>query len=148
VSHTPVEMGPARRKHKRPYRSRAAGVSYHSRTAGRRAGPAWLRPETPEEVALTQEEVSRANPLWGAPRIHSELPKLRLTVSQATVSKYMLRRRRPPSQAWRTFYSRRRLVHFDVTEHPTAEWTARPHSTIPRATFPPRSGSHAPACSP
>ena len=101
-------------------------------------------------------QMSRANPLWGAPRIHGELLKLGLTVSQATVSKYMVRPRRPPSQAWRTFlknhapdlmaldfftvptatfrvlfvlvvltYSRRRLVHFNVTEHPTAEWTAR-----------------------
>src|SRR5207247_753014 len=39
--------------------------------------------------------MSRANPLWGAPRIHGELLKLGLTVSQATVSKYMLRPRRP-----------------------------------------------------
>jgi len=100
--------------------------------------------------------MSRANPLWGAPRIHGELRKLGLAVSQATVSKYMLRPGRPPSQAWQTFlknhagdligvgflhgadgdvsgairarpadHSRRRLVHFNVTEHPTAEWTAR-----------------------
>src|SRR2546427_2093396 len=47
--------------------------------------------------------MSRANPLWGAPRIHGELLKLGLTVSQATVSKYMLRPRRPPSQAWGVF---------------------------------------------
>ncbi len=47
--------------------------------------------------------MSRADPLWGAPRIHGELLKLGLTVSQATVSKYMFRSRRPPSQAWRTF---------------------------------------------
>jgi putative transposase len=47
--------------------------------------------------------MSHANPLWGAPRIPGELLKLGLTVSQATVSKYMLRPRRPPSQVWRTF---------------------------------------------
>src|SRR5947207_10448273 len=47
--------------------------------------------------------MSRANPLWGAPRIHGELLKLGLTVSQATVSKYMLRPRRPPAPTWRTF---------------------------------------------
>jgi putative transposase len=102
--------------------------------------------------------MSRANLLWGAPRIHGELLKLGLTVSQATVSKYMLRPRLSPSpsQAWGTFlknhaqelialdfftvptatfrvlfvlvvlsHGRRRLVHFNVTEHPTAEWTAR-----------------------
>jgi len=45
----------------------------------------------------------RANPLWGAPRIHGELLKLGLDVSEATVSKYMIRDRRPPSQTWRTF---------------------------------------------
>src|SRR2546422_4025141 len=100
--------------------------------------------------------MSRANPLWGAPRIHGELLKLGLTVSQATVSKYMPRQRRPPSQVWRTFlknhaqdlialdfftvptatfrvlfvlvvlsHGRRRLRHFNITEHPTAEWTGR-----------------------
>ncbi len=44
-----------------------------------------------------------ANLLWGAPRIHGELLKLRIEVSQATVAKYIVRRRRTPSQNWRTF---------------------------------------------
>ena len=43
------------------------------------------------------------NPLWGAPRIHGELMKLGFDVAQASVSKYMLRRRGPPSQGWKTF---------------------------------------------
>ena len=43
------------------------------------------------------------NPLWGAPRIHGELLKLGLELAEFTVSKYMIRRRRPPSQSWRTF---------------------------------------------
>jgi transposase InsO family protein len=43
------------------------------------------------------------NPLWGAPRIHGELLKLGLTVAQSTVSKYMLRGRRPHSQGWKMF---------------------------------------------
>ena len=47
--------------------------------------------------------ISRANSLWGAPRIHGELLKVGLTVSQATVSKYMVRHRGSPSQAWRAF---------------------------------------------
>jgi putative transposase len=47
--------------------------------------------------------MSQANPLWGAPRIHGELQKLGIVVRQSTVAKYMLRRRRPPSQTWRTF---------------------------------------------
>jgi transposase InsO family protein len=47
--------------------------------------------------------MAAANPLWGAPRIHGELLKLGLDISQATVARYMPRRRRPPSPAWRTF---------------------------------------------
>jgi putative transposase len=43
------------------------------------------------------------NPLWGAPRIHGELRKLGITVSQSTVAKYIGHRRPPPSQTWRTF---------------------------------------------
>jgi putative transposase len=95
-------------------------------------------------------------PGMGSRAVHGELLKLGVTVSQATVSKYMRRPRRPPSQAWRTLlknhaknlialdfvtaptatfrvlfgfvvlsHGRRRLVHFNVTEHPAAEWTAR-----------------------
>jgi transposase InsO family protein len=98
----------------------------------------------------------RANPLWGAPRIHGELLKLGIDVSEATVSKYMVKRRGPPSQTWRTFldnhgkeiialdfftvptatfrilfvliilsHDRRRILHVNVTAHPTAVWTAR-----------------------
>jgi putative transposase len=113
--------------------------------------------------------MSRANPLWGAPRIHGELQKLGLEISQATVSKYLVRHRAPPSQTWRTFltnhvqtlvsvdfftvptvtfkvlfvfvilaHHRRRVVHFNVTDAPTAQWTAQeiveafPWDTAPR----------------
>jgi putative transposase len=48
-------------------------------------------------------EMSTANPLWGAPRIHGELLKLGISVSESTVAKYMRRHPRPPSQTWRTF---------------------------------------------
>jgi transposase InsO family protein len=48
-------------------------------------------------------DVSLANPLWGAPRIHGELLKLGIDVGQTTVAKYMARRRGPPSQGWKTF---------------------------------------------
>jgi len=41
--------------------------------------------------------------LWGAPRIHGELLKLGIEVAQSTVSKYMAKGRRPPSQSWWTF---------------------------------------------
>ena len=44
-----------------------------------------------------------ANPLWGAPRIHGELLKLGIDIGQTSVAKYMARRRKPPSQGWKTF---------------------------------------------
>jgi transposase InsO family protein len=47
--------------------------------------------------------MSQENPLWGAPRIHGELLKLGFELAESTVSKYMIRRRHPPSQSWRTF---------------------------------------------
>jgi putative transposase len=100
--------------------------------------------------------MSRENARWGAPRIHGELLKLGIEVGQTSVVKYMVKRRKPPSQTWRTFldnhvktlvsvdfftvptirfqilyvflvlaHERRRIVHFAVTSHPTAEWTAQ-----------------------
>jgi len=67
--------------------------------------------------------MSSANPLSGAPRIHGELLKLGITVSQATVSKYMLRPRRPPSQAWRTFLKNHAqdLIALDFFTVPTKD---------------------------
>jgi hypothetical protein len=47
--------------------------------------------------------MSVANPLWGAPRIHGELLKVGIVVGQTTVAKYRARRRRSPSQGWKTF---------------------------------------------
>jgi transposase InsO family protein len=61
------------------------------------------RPKTPAETRQLVREMSIANPLWGAPRIHGELLKLGIEVGQTTVAKYMAKRRRPPSQGWRTF---------------------------------------------
>jgi putative transposase len=61
------------------------------------------RPSVPQEVRALIRTIAEANPLWGAPRIHGELLKLGIQVSQATVAKYMRRRSRPPSQSWRTF---------------------------------------------
>jgi transposase InsO family protein len=49
--------------------------------------------------------ISVDNPLWGAPRIHGELLKLGFEVAQSSVAKYMVKRRGPPSQRWRTFLS-------------------------------------------
>ena len=61
------------------------------------------RPRVPLEVRQLIREMSLANPLWGAPRIHGELLKLGIDVGQTSVAKYMARHRRPPSQGWRTF---------------------------------------------
>src|ERR1700721_2338033 len=57
------------------------------------------RPTVPLEI----RKLSIANPLWGAPRIHGELLKLGVGIGQTSVAKYMVRRRDPPSQGWRTF---------------------------------------------
>jgi transposase InsO family protein len=61
------------------------------------------RPTVSRDVRALIRTMSEANPLWGAPRIHGELLKLRINVSQASVAKYMVRRDKPPSQSWRTF---------------------------------------------
>jgi len=47
--------------------------------------------------------MSFANPLWGAPRIHGEFLKLGFDISQRSVARLMPRRRKPPSQSWKTF---------------------------------------------
>ncbi len=59
--------------------------------------------EIPRDLRDLIREMSLANPLWGAPRIHGELLKLGIEVAQSTVTKYMVRCRRPPSQSWKTF---------------------------------------------
>jgi hypothetical protein len=55
------------------------------------------------EIRRLIREMSVANPLWGAPRIHGELLKLGIEIGQTSVAKYMARRRGPPSQGWKTF---------------------------------------------
>jgi putative transposase len=133
----------------------------------RRNGPG--RPAVAPEIRALIRQMSKATPLWGAPRIHGELQKLGVEISQAAVSKYVVRHRRPPSQTWRTFldnhlgnlvsvdffvvptvlfkvlfvfvvlaHERRRVVHINVTDAPTAQWTAQqlveafPWQTAPR----------------
>ena len=61
------------------------------------------RPSVDREVRDLIWQMSSANPLWGAPRIHGELLKLGIEVGQATVAKYMVRRRGAPSPTWRSF---------------------------------------------
>jgi putative transposase len=114
------------------------------------------RPSINREVRDLIRQMNRANPLWSAPRIHGELLKLGIEVSQATVAKYMVRRAGTPSPTWRSFlrnqidgiaaidmfvtvsvsfrllyvmivlaHDRRKIVRFDVTEHPTAAWLSQ-----------------------
>src|SRR6195256_85534 len=127
------------------------------------------RPPVPKDVRELIRKMSRENPLWGAPRIHGELLKLGVDIGETSVGKYIVRKRKPPSQTWRTFlenhvktmvsidfftvptirfqvlyvflvlaHERRRIVHFNVTAHPTAEWTVQqlreafPFDQVPR----------------
>lgn len=55
----------------------------------------------PQEVRNLIRMMSRNNPRWGAPRIHGELLKLGIEITEPTVAKYMVRHSRPPSQTWR-----------------------------------------------
>jgi hypothetical protein len=61
------------------------------------------RPKRPVEIRQLIREISLANPLWGAPRIHGELLMIGIDVGQTTVAKYLARWRKPPSQGWKTF---------------------------------------------
>jgi putative transposase len=82
------------------------------------------RPSIPRDVRQLIRTMARANPSWGAPRIHGELLKLGIAVSQATVAKYMPRHRRPPSQTWRTF----------LTNH-VGQITAADFFVVPTVTY-------------
>ncbi len=114
------------------------------------------RHRTTTDIRNLVKTMAEANVGWGAPRIHGELLKLGIEVSERTVSRLIPKRSTAPSQTWRTFldnhvrdlvsidfftvptarlrvlfvfivlsYERRRVVHFNVTEHPTAAWTAQ-----------------------
>jgi putative transposase len=82
------------------------------------------RPTVPADVRTLIRTMAQANPRWGAPRIHGELLKLGVEVCQATVAKYMMRQRRPPSQTWRTFLRNHigQIVAADFFVVPTATY--------------------------
>jgi len=127
------------------------------------------RPVISREVRDLIRKMCRENPFWGAPRIHGKRLKLGIDIGESSVSKYMVRCRKPPSQTWRTFlknhtkqlvsidfftvptirfqvlyvflvlaHDRRRILHSNVTAHPTAEWTGQqlreafPFDQLPR----------------
>ena len=73
------------------------------------------RPAVSAEVRSLIKQMAEANPTWGAPRIHGELLKLGIEISERTVSRLMPRQRKPPSQSWRTFLDNhfRELVAID-----------------------------------
>jgi hypothetical protein len=77
-----------------------AGFRCYWRWKSRRRGG---RPQIEIELRALIRQISTENQLWGAPRIHGELLKLGFSVAQSTVAKYMVKRRGPPSQGWRTF---------------------------------------------
>ena len=79
------------------------------------------RPSTAAAIRTLVDRMGAANPLWGAPRIHGELVKLGIAVSERTVSRLLRRRRRPPSQTWRTFLTNHvtSLVSMDFFTVPT-----------------------------
>jgi hypothetical protein len=61
------------------------------------------RPSVNPEIIALIKKMAQANPFWGAPRIQGELLKLRIEVSERTVSRLLPKGRRPPSQTWRSF---------------------------------------------
>jgi putative transposase len=82
------------------------------------------RPTVAAEIRALIKQMAQANPLWGAPRIHGELQKLGIEISERTVSRLIPRRRKPPSQTWRTFL-----------DNHLGEIYAIDFFTVPTATF-------------
>ena len=124
---------------------------WHSRPRGG-------RPQITAELRSLVRRLADENPDWGAPKIHGELWKLGLTVSERSVARYLrrIRRHRDPGQRWLAFlqnhregivafdfftvptvifqvlycffvieHGRRKILHFNVTRHPTAEWVVQ-----------------------
>ena len=91
------------------------------------------RPPLAADLRALIRQMRVANPLWGAPRIHGELQKLGIDVSQATVAKYLGRRTGPPSQSWRTFLANHvaDLASIDFFTVPTATFRVSAQETAP-----------------
>jgi hypothetical protein len=60
-------------------------------------------PSTEEISTVPPENLEMSERMRGAPRIHGELLKLGIDIGESSVSKYMVRCRKPPSQTWHTF---------------------------------------------
>src|SRR5258705_878666 len=81
---------------------RGQGAGFRGYWCGQSGGRGG-RPQIETELRALIRQMSTENLLWGAPRIHGELLKLGFSVAQSSVAKYMVKRRAPPSQEWRTF---------------------------------------------
>jgi putative transposase len=123
-----------------------------------RSRPLGGRPKITEEIRVLIRRLAQENQGWGAPKIHGELQKLGLVVSERSVARYLrpIRRRGDPTKSWLTFlqnhrevitafdfftvptvtfrllycffvieHGRRRILHCNVTRHPTAEWVVQ-----------------------
>jgi hypothetical protein len=88
------------------------------------------RPQINAELRALIRRMSVENPLWGAPRIHGELLKLGFEVAQSSVAKYMVKRRGPPSQGWRTFLCRRSPPWICSSSRPLASICSMPSSSF------------------
>ena len=96
------------------------GFKLFWRWKSRPSKPGW--PNIDAEIRQLICRMCRENQSWGAPRIHSELQLLGYDVSETTVAKYMVRRKKPPSQTWRTFLDNhdRDIVAVDFFTVPSA----------------------------
>jgi len=90
------------------------------RWKSRRQGPG--RPPASKDIHDLIRRMATENLGWGAPRIHGELLKLGIHVSERTVSRLMPRQHKPPSQTWRTFLANHAgtLACIDFFTIPTA----------------------------
>jgi putative transposase len=133
--------------HRQRFRDHWRHLSPHSKPG---------RPTIAKELRNLIQDMSRANPTGGAPRMVGELRKRSIHVAQSTVEKSRVHPRKPPSPTWKAFlknhvqalvsldffvtptlthkvlfvlvilaHERRRVMHLNVIEHPTVEWTAQ-----------------------
>lgn len=126
------------------------------------------RPSLEREFVSLIRHMWSSNPTWGSRRIQAELAKLGITVSDSTIRKYRPRRKRAnqtwttflhnhakdliavdfftvPTATFRVLYvflvlahERRKVLHFNVTDCPSAAWTAQQLTEAFAFSHPPR----------